>query len=83
MLQSSEARPGVCRPIHHPLIYLSGVVGGWADNEPVRDRVYGSILAVESAKRNLEMFGATCSGKKQILDKTADLLHLWICALVV
>ena len=48
----------------------------------MRDRVYGSILAVESAKRNLEMFGATCSGKNQILDRTADLhicgsVHWW------
>ena len=70
----------------HPppsFLVIFGVVGGWADNEPVCDRVYGSILAVESAKRNLEMFGATCSGKNQILDETADLLHLWICALVV
>ena len=49
----------------------------------MRDRVYGSILAEESAEQNLEMFGATCSGKNQILDKTADLIHLWICALVV
>ena len=37
----------------------------------MRDRVYGSILAKESAERNLEMFGATCSGKTELQDKTA------------
>ena len=60
MLQSPEARPGVCRPVH-PLVFVLSRGGGKVSrHQPVSDRVYGSILAEKSAERILEMLVEIC-----------------------